>query len=256
MLTFAKCPLNIFGMLRARQLPLPLGRVSPRRRKRPGRKPNGPRAGVSHLRRPAHCHRHPLHVTVRVREGLPSLRSESMFRRVLAQLRAAKAQFIRILHFSIQSNHIHLLVEAKDRGRLTQGMKGFAVRVAKGLNDLLEAHGSVWADRYHARALETPRQVRNALVYVIRNRAKHSGGVLIDRCSSAPYFDGWDDELGCPPPRGSPDDWPVAPSRTWLMNVGWKPLGRLRACDLPAGCRQRPGPAGRTGNHASGLPTF
>jgi putative transposase len=220
-------------MRRLRQLPLPLGRDPLRRGKRPGRKPNGPRAGVSHLRRPAHCHRHPLHVTVRVRQGLPSLRSESMFRRVLAQIHAAKEQFIRILHFSIQSNHIHLLIEANDRECLTQGMKGFAVRVAKGLNDLLGTRGSIWADRYHAHALKTPREVRNAIVYVIRNRAKHGGGVPVDRCSSAPYFDGWDDEVGCPPPRGSPNDWPVARPETWLMNAGWKRGGRIQAYDLP-----------------------
>jgi putative transposase len=157
-----------------------------------------------------------------------------MFRRVLAQIHAAKEQFIRILHFSIQSNHIHLLIEANDSARLSKGMKGFAVRVAKGLNELLGTRGSIWADRYHARALKTPREVRNAIVYVIRNRAKHGGGVLVDRCSSAPYFDGWDDEFGCPPSRGSPNDWPVAPSETWLMNAAWRRLGRIGARDVPA----------------------
>jgi putative transposase len=158
-----------------------------------------------------------------------------MFHRVLSQIHAAKRRFINILHFSVQSNHIHLLIEANDRGRLTQGMKGFAVRVAKGLNELLGTSGRIWSDRYHAHALKTPREVRNAIVYVIRNRAKHGGGVLIDPCSSAPYFDGWDDQLGCRPPRGSPDDWPVASSVTWLMNAGWKRLGRIAAHDLPIG---------------------
>jgi REP element-mobilizing transposase RayT len=157
-----------------------------------------------------------------------------MFRRVLSRINAAKEQFIRIVHFTVQSNHIHLLVEADDRERLTQGMKGFAVRIAKGLNDLLGTRGSVWADRYHVRQLTTPRQVRRALIYVIRNKAKHGGGDLIDPCSSAPYFDGWDDELGCPPPRGLPADWPVALARTWLMTAGWQRLGGLRAEDVPA----------------------
>jgi REP element-mobilizing transposase RayT len=157
-----------------------------------------------------------------------------MFQRVLAKIHAARHRFLRIVQWSVQSNHVHLLIEANDRGRLTQGMKGLAVRIAKGLNDLLGMRGTIWADRYHAHALKTPREVRNAIVYVIRNRAKHGGGVLIARCSSAPYFDGWDDEVGCPPARGSPEDWPVARAETWLMNAGWKRFGRIRAREIPA----------------------
>jgi REP element-mobilizing transposase RayT len=145
-----------------------------------------------------------------------------MFACVLAQIRFASRRFLRIVHFSVQSNHIHMLVEANDRGRLAQGMKGFAVRVARNLNGLLGIRGNVWADRYHAHALKTPREVRRALIYVLRNRVKHGGIVALDRHSSAFYFDGWHDEVGCPPPEGSPDEWPIAHSETWLINVGWR----------------------------------
>jgi REP element-mobilizing transposase RayT len=176
-----------------------------------------------------------VHVSVRVRSGLPSLRSESLFRRILSRIGAAKERYFRILHFSVQSNHIHLLVEANDRGRLTQGMKGFAVRVAKGLNDLLETRGTVWADRYFARSLATLREVRNALVYVIRNRAKHAGDTAFDPCSSAAYLiDGWDPEMRPPAARGSPIDWPVASAQCWLVRTGWRRLGVLRASDVPS----------------------
>src|SRR5207247_759228 len=135
----------------------------------------------------------------------------------------------------------------EDRERLGQGMKGLAVRVAKGLNELLGIRGQVWADRYHARALKTPREVRSALIYVLRNRAKHNGGAfgaLIDRCSSAPYFDGWEDEIkarmgphevGCPRSPDSPNDLPVASAHTWLMTAGWRrSQGPLRADELPS----------------------
>jgi REP element-mobilizing transposase RayT len=172
---------------------------------------------------------------MRVRDGLPSLRSQSMFRRILSRMEAAKERYVRILHFSIQSNHIHMLVEANDRGRLTQGMKGFAVRVAKGLNDLLETRGSVWADRFFARSLETPREVRNALVYVVRNRTKHAGDVGFDPCSSAAYLlDGWARDMSPPVARGSPSDWPVSEATSWLLTTGWKRLGLLGAADVPS----------------------
>jgi putative transposase len=174
-------------------------------------------------------------VTVRVRQGLPSLRSESLFRCVLAQLRASRDRFIRILHFSVQSNHVHLLIEAQDGRLLGRGMKGFAVRVARNLNRLLALRGTVWDERYHARSLSTPREVRNALIYVLRNRVKHVGDIAFDRCSSAAYLlGGWGESMYPPDARGSPDSWPVALPESWLVNVGWKRLGRIGLFDVPA----------------------
>jgi REP element-mobilizing transposase RayT len=159
-----------------------------------------------------------------------------MFACVLQQIRLASARYHRIVHFSVQSNHIHLVVEANDRGRLSQGMKGFGVRVARRLNQLLECRGGVWADRYHARPLATPREVRNVLVYVLRNRAKHGGAAGADLCSSGSYFDGWKEQPASRT-RASPDDRPVALPETWLLNVGWKRLGEIRSDELPAEAR-------------------
>jgi REP-associated tyrosine transposase len=224
---------------RMKQLRLRTFEVSGHRK--PGRKPAMRCGRMPHVRRPAHSDRHPLHVTVRVRSGLPTLRSQSMFLRVVDKIRDSCRRFLRVVHFSVQSNHIHLLVEAHDRGRLAQGMKGLAVRVAKGLNDLLGIRGSVWADRYHSRALKTPREVRNALVYVLRNHAKHTGDIAVDRCSSAIYFNGWDVTAACPRERGSPEDWPVIPAETWLLSRGWKkPGGPLRPAELPLGVQPLP----------------
>ena len=170
----------------ARHTSLPFA-ARPKKRRKPGRKPSASRSRVVHVRRPVHCHRHPLHVTVRLRQGLPSLRSQAMFERVLQKI-PTPARFLRIVQWSVQSNRIHLLIEANDRGRLTQGMKGFAVRVAKGLNSLLGIRGRIWADRYHARALKTPREVRNVLVYVLCNRAKHGGRSGPDALSSGRFL--------------------------------------------------------------------
>src|SRR3954470_23983344 len=217
----------------ARQTSLPFA-DRPKKRRKPGRKPSTGRSRVVHMRRPAHCQRHPLHVTVRLRQGLPSLRSQAMFERVLAKIRDARARFLRIVQWSMQSNHIHLLIEANDRGRLTQGMKGFAVRVAKGLNSLLGIRGRIWADRYHARALKTPREVRNALVYVLCNRAKHGGPSGPDALSSGSFFQGWAEDVQHPNALGSPDDWPVSPPESWLLRIGWKRHGFLGAQDRPS----------------------
>jgi hypothetical protein len=134
----------------------------------------------------------------------------------------------------VQANHLHLLVEANDRGRLSAGMKGFGVRLARNLNGLLGSQGKVVGDRYHARTLRTPREVRNALVYVLFNHRKHGhGGATADRCSSARFFDGWSQPPPMPKARGEPEEWAPPPAQTWLLKRGWKRLGRVELREGP-----------------------
>ena len=189
-----------------------------------GRKPKGARAGVSHAARPALSAHHPVHATVRLRAGLPSLRRDST-RAVVERAIAAgsgRAGF-RLTEYSLQSNHLHLIVEADARSSLARGMQGFLVRLARALNRRWRRTGSVFADRYHARALRSPREVRAALVYVLHN-ARHHGVRIrgVDPFTSGPWFDGWNAKLA--PDRRSP----VARARSWLLRVGWRRHGLIR----------------------------
>ena len=147
------------------------------RRRRGGRpkKPAGER-GVSHGARPVHVQRHPVHVTVRVAAGMPSLRDGKVFptvRRVLQKAAHQFRQMFRIVEYSVQSNHVHLVVEAADSRELSRGMQGFGIRLAKNLNLRLSRQGRVLSDRYHARTLRSPTQTLNALRYVRQNTHLH-----------------------------------------------------------------------------------
>ena len=126
-----------------------------------GRKPAGPRAGEPHVARPAVVGRLPLHVTMRVVRLLPSLRSE----RVMTVLRAAfargrKRPGFQLVQYAVQPDHLHFIVEASDKQGLSEGARGLCVRIARHLNAELGRAGKVFAERYHARALSTPREVR------------------------------------------------------------------------------------------------
>jgi REP element-mobilizing transposase RayT len=169
-------------------------------------------------------------VTARLRAGLPSLRRDAP-RRVLERAFARGAQHLglRVIHYSIQTNHLHLIVEADDRRALSRGMQGLLVRVARALNKLLRRSGSVFGDRYHARALLTPREVRTALVYVLQNVRNHGIHVLgIDACTSGAWFDGWSQPIAGPA-RASP----CAQARTWSLRIGWRRHGLLRIDEAP-----------------------
>jgi REP element-mobilizing transposase RayT len=172
-------------------------------------------------------------VTVRVRAGLPSLR----WKRELALIRnrfarAAERFSVRLIEYSVQSNHVHLIVEAEDERALARGMKGLWVRIARGLNRLWRRNGSVVDDHYHARALKSPREVRNALVYVLNNARKH--GVHTngpDPCSSGFSFEGWREVSRAVIVALGP---PLARARTWLLSVGWRRHGRIAITERPA----------------------
>jgi len=193
------------------------------RRAGAGRKPKGARAGVPHRTRVALKERHPLHVTLRLRDGLPSLRKERELHVLHGCFASASTEAFRVCEFSAQSNHVHLIVEAQGTSALSTGVQGLAVRIAKRLNKLWERRGT-------ARVLATPREVRHALVYVLQN-AKHHGvhAGHVDPCSSGPWFTGWLDQR----PLEGPG--PLARARTWLLRVGWRRIwGGLSVLCAPA----------------------
>ena len=218
-------------------------RVGRARRKRPGRKPKGEVAGVSHRPREALAPRHPVHITLKLRPGLPRLRRKPERTALLAAFAAAQqgrgAAGFRLCHFAILNDHLHLIVEAASRTALARGAQGLLIRIAKTLNKLWSRRGGVFADRYHDRALRTPREVRNAIRYVLQNGHHHAAegrmvhvGQPIDVYSSAPWFDGWLEEITV---RNLPASArPVRAAQTWLLQTGWRRHGLLSVHELPA----------------------
>lgn len=215
-----------------------------------GRKPLGSRPRVPHSERPAHRSSDPIHVTLRLRELLPSLRCGAAFREVECAFASLRDRCdLRLTHFSLQSNHIHLIAEADSRHELSRGIQGLVIRIARGLNRLWSRRGPVFSDRYHARALRTPSEVRSALLYVLHN-AKHHGLRVprIDPYSSSRWFDGWK-ELS-----PTVEDTPVSPARSWLLGVGWTRHGLLRMDESPRSARRRSQPEKRGRRRGSPRP--
>jgi hypothetical protein len=134
------------------------------------------------------------------------------------------------LQFTVQADHVHLLVEAEGTSTFRGGIQGLAIRVARAVNRALGRRGRVWGDRYHARMLRTPREVRNALVYVLANWRKHVPGARgLDPCSSARWFVGWRNVEAAI--TGAV---PIASARTWLARVGWRRHGLIDVADAPS----------------------
>src|SRR5438093_2075736 len=184
-------------MAHALQLSLPAPPNGGGRRTGAGRKSTpGGRPGVPHRPRSPHTAAHPLHVTLRAGPVVRCLRSQRVFPALRRALAAASHGGFRVLQFSVQDDHLHLIVEADDTRALRRGVRGLAIRMARAVNRALGRRGVLWQGRYHARELTTPRAVRHALVYVLMNLRNTTGeNAELDPCSSAVYFDGWQEPV-------------------------------------------------------------
>ncbi|HEY4242912.1 MAG TPA: transposase [Kofleriaceae bacterium] len=170
-------------------------------------------------------------MTLRVVPLAANLRGRDLYRAIRTATQTVwRTQSMHLVHASIQSNHIHLLVEAADEHLLSRGMQGFQISAAKHINRVLRRKGRVFADRYYAHVLRTKRETRNAVTYVLQNWRKHGGGSIapLDPCSTAESFPGWREArwltavVELEPLR-------VWPAASWLL----RNVGELSAFDRP-----------------------
>jgi REP element-mobilizing transposase RayT len=213
-------------------------------RKGAGRKARAEREGfLPHGAREVHEETHPVHVTARAVRGAPNLRSQRVWAVLRGLFARASEKGFRLLHFSVQGNHVHLIVEADDGVALARGVQRLLSRIAMTVNALARRAGSVWRDRHHRQVLKGPRQVRNALVYVLFNSRRHEmpgqkgwdvAMETIDPCSSAFWFDSWSPACRPPPiPIAQAGPSLVVPPRTWLADEGWRRRGLIRFDEVP-----------------------
>jgi REP element-mobilizing transposase RayT len=170
---------------------------------------------------------------------LPSLRQADTYLAVLEMFEAAQKENFRIVHFTVQGNHVHLIVEAKGKEALSRGVTGLSVRMSRNLNKRWGREGTVFADRFHSRVLSTPTEVRNVLNYVFKNRERHTGrgtAEKYDSRSSAMLFDGWK-EMEAMELVG--DYRPLVPARSWMLAKGWKEAGGKLSLTAPPGRKRR-----------------
>jgi REP element-mobilizing transposase RayT len=145
----------------------------------------------------------------------------------------------RLVHYSIQRDHVHMIVEADDHVALGRGMKALGTRIALTVHRVFGRCGKVMAGRYHVRQLRSPRQVRNALRYVLQNIRKHRfqrtgrpGTPAIDEASSGRWFTGWKSRSAPVEGRdGAARE--VALPRTWLLTAGWREHGLIALAEIP-----------------------
>jgi REP element-mobilizing transposase RayT len=217
------------------------------KRRGAGRPAKGPRPSEKHKTRRRLLASQPVHVIFRVADDIKTLRTRQVYAAIReATITAAAFEDCRIVHFSIQRGHLHLICEAKNRTALATGMQGFAISAARHINRALGRKGTVFPDRYHVVILETPRQVRNCVTYVMNNwrhhgedRAPFAKKWLVDPFSSGLAFSGWKELEGAAvmwkPSVDTYQSLITWHPKTWLLREGWLRHGRVGATEVPGG---------------------
>ena len=219
------------------------------KRRGAGRKPSGDRAREGHDARPEFKPYHALHVVTRVVPAVGSLRRRTMYKALRdASITAALRERFRIVHISLQRDHVHLIVEAQNKAALARGMQGFLISAARHIGAALEKEGwrrcgKVFADRYHLTVATSPTQARNAISYVMNNWRKHeedrqglASTWLVDPFSSGISFPDWtelEDQPWMWPIRETYDPLMVRRPQGWLLREGWKLAGPISAREVP-----------------------
>ena len=216
------------------------GRGGPRRG---AGRPPGVRPRVMHRQREPIAARVPVHITIRLRRGLPTLRQPRFVRRFRRSLAEACVRHgFRVVHYSIQRDHVHLLIEAQNNRSIACGMKSVGARLGKLTNRLFARSGKVLDGRYHLRPLRTPLEAYRALRYVLLNHRHHAAQrhrphhatthvrAVPDPASSGRWFDGWRNVTA---PPNVTDVCEVAAARTWLLRTSWRRHGLVDPTEFP-----------------------
>ncbi len=177
-----------------------------------------------------------MHLTLKLRRGLQSLRRSKTFEAITRSFhKYSLREGFRLVHFSVQHDHLHLIAEADSKSGLTHAMQRLTVSLARQLNFVwLRMNGKwtgrVFRERYHQHVIRNPKEVRAALLYVLRNALKHHeirAGEQ-DRYSSARYFDGFSKAKPQAPPKNL-----IVKATAWLLSTGWRKSGLIKSCEVP-----------------------
>nr|HEX4316986.1 transposase [Kofleriaceae bacterium] len=189
---------------------------------RPRKLVSDPPHGVREM----HKGRNPVHVTCRCERSVGRLRVGVVRDAVGAAVaRVNGREGFRVVHMSLQQDHVHFIVEADDHRIFVAGMRALTIATAKAINKAKGRRGRVFAYRFHATTVSSPRQARNVLAYVLNNWRHHledeksvaARDAELDPYASGAGFSGWRERVA--PPSYEP--LVLAAPHTWLLREGW-----------------------------------
>jgi REP element-mobilizing transposase RayT len=192
---------------------------------------------INHMKRGRVNFDFPFHVNQKLAPDLPNLRTAHFHRQLVTAIKAAHKFGLRVIHYSVLKNHIHLICEARNNADLGAGMRSLFGRISRIVRRISTKpiDGSVFRGRYFLNVIRDPRHMRRTLEYVLFNKARHQKVIEhIDTFSSAAAFSSWKALLGrrlngliqeqienLKPLKDPFLKLGVSPPKSWLAWNGW-----------------------------------
>ena len=135
--------------------------------------------GIRHRARPEILRTTSLHLTVKILKEKSRLRTKPLLQILKRAIQKARAQGLRIHHYTLEHDHVHLIVEAQNNLELGKGMQAFGVCFAKGINKFKAFKGTAYKHRYHLRKINSARDLKTVMRYVFNNSKKHRNSLTM-----------------------------------------------------------------------------
>ncbi len=135
--------------------------------------------GIRHISRDRIFNPTSLHLTIKVRENKADIKTKLILKALHHAIKRARLKRLRVIHYTLEYNHLHLLVECDNHKRLGKGMQAFGISIAKAINRIKLLKGAVYKHRYHLRKITSGRDLKNVLHYIFNNGIKHKRATSI-----------------------------------------------------------------------------
>lgn len=135
--------------------------------------------GIRHIARDEIKKLTPLHLTIKIEKDKAGLKNKFILKSLHSSIKKARKIGLKIIHYTLEYDHVHLLVETDNKTALARGMQSFGISFSKSINKIKKAQGKVFKTRYHYRKLKTPAEVKNVFNYIFGNSLKHKKAISI-----------------------------------------------------------------------------
>lgn len=129
--------------------------------------------GIRHIERPRFNRPRSFHLTIKVKSNKADIQNKKILKALHHAIFRGRLKGLKIVHYTLEFNHVHLLVEASCNRVMHSGMQALGISLAKAINRFKSLKGSVYKHRYHYRQISSPRDLKNVLHYIFHNGIKH-----------------------------------------------------------------------------------